>query len=321
MKILTIIFIVLAFAAAGVSAQEKSAAKWTRIEFENKNFAISFPPGFIVDAEKREGDRRYRISAIMNGVRMDLSIFKFGGTKERLKIVRFDVDDALSTFSINGFDGRRAASSAIRKIYSERIAIASDNYYYYLSASARSTENAELKRFLFSIHLGGKRLFTQKENASFDEETASLETLKTDADVLEAMSRKYVENKGSVSYELEPAEIESDENNEKFSRPVIILDRPSGSLKLPSSVLATSSGGILLGKLKVNFMANGQVGDIIAYSSADKDFIKSCVDAARKIKFVPAQIDGKNVDAAAVVEYKLFFDVDPLGNQKIRRYD
>jgi hypothetical protein len=60
-----------------------------------------------------------------------------------------------------------------------------------------------------------------------------------------------------------------------------------------------------MAKLKVDFRADGQIGDIIAYSNSKKDFVKSCVDAARKIKFIPAQIDGKNVDATMIVAYTM----------------
>jgi len=53
----------------------------------------------------------------------------------------------------------------------------------------------------------------------------------------------------------------------------------------------------------VTFLANGQIGDIIVYSNSDKNFIKECINVARKIKFVPAKIGEKYVDATMVVDY------------------
>ncbi|HEY0429173.1 MAG TPA: hypothetical protein VGC76_15440 [Pyrinomonadaceae bacterium] len=56
-------------------------------------------------------------------------------------------------------------------------------------------------------------------------------------------------------------------------------------------------------KLKIKLLAEGQIGDIIAYSDFDKKYVNSCIEAARKIKFIPAQTDGKNIDAFVIEDY------------------
>jgi len=299
-KILAVLFVF--FVSFTALAQEKSAAKWTRFEFENKNFAISFPPGFIIDAEKRDGGQRYRIIAYLNGVKMELKINKDGNARSWVKALSFlSPDWKISDFTAGNFLGKRLTSEEFEKEYFEYLYLGSDDFHYYVSVKAKSKNKDELKRFLFSVILGGKPLFQQKEKSTFEEETVSLETIKTSAEVSEAYTRKIEKKEIKISYESDSSQDE-EINYEKLTRLPIILERPIPALN-PRDVLEGSSTHIA--KLKVNFLADGQIGDIIVYSNSKKDFMKACVEAARKIRFIPAQIDGKNVDAVVIVDYTL----------------
>lgn len=308
MKLLSSLIIIFAFVLS-ISAQEK-AAKWTRIESEDKSFSISLPPHFVVDAEKRERGQRYEINGYLNGVKMRLKVYAERNAKSRLKQARYMPGAKVREFSANGFNVKRITAEEFSKNYFETIELAADGYFYSIYVKAGSKEKEELKRFLYSINISGKQLFQQKAKPDFAEETISMGALKTNPDVFEALKRKSEKTKIKVSYEADYSDIESDDYNEKFSRPPIILERPAVSWR-PEFNRDLSGNGTYVVKLKVNYLANGQIGDIISYSGTKSGFTEAYIEATRKIKFIPAQIDGKNVDAAIVEEYTLEFFTAP----------
>jgi hypothetical protein len=192
-------------------------------------------------------------------------------------------------------------SEEFEKDYFEHLYIASNDFNYFVSVRGKLKNKAELQRFLFSVILGGKPLFQQKEKSTFEEETVSLDTLKTSAEVSEAYGRKIEKKEIKISYETDSSQYE-EINYEKFTRLPIILESPYPTLNRRDVQIGNL---IYIAKLKVNFLAEGQIGDIIVYSNSKKDFMKACVEAARKIRFIPAQIDGKNVDATMIVDYSM----------------
>jgi hypothetical protein len=299
MKISAVLFVALTFAFS-LAAQENAAAKWMRVEFENKNFSVAFPPNFLVDAEKRDEGQRYRVIGFQNGVKMELTVYKTNSPKTRLKELAFMQGMRVTNFTTNGFTGKKTTSVEFSKIYFESVYLASEEYYYFLHVRSRTSDKAELKRFLYSLTLGGKQLFVQTEKLNLPEETVALDTLQTSAEVTEAYARKSGKKNGKVTYEADsPDIVEGDD--ETLSRPPLVLVRPKLEFKPPLN--GNTRDGFLIVKLKINFLANGEIGDIIVYSDSKGDFARACVEAAQKMKFVPAQLNGKNVDATSVFEY------------------
>ena len=164
MKVLSSIFIIVLFVLS-IPAQEKSVQKWTRIENENKKFAVSFPPDFIVNAEKDARGLRYRISGFVNGVLMRMNVSKDKAAKANLKNIRSFTGTDVTRVTKDDFLIVRVGSDASSKSYFQNIYVASDDYMYSLHIRdfGGSKGSEEIKRFLFSINLDGQQLFTQRK--------------------------------------------------------------------------------------------------------------------------------------------------------------
>jgi hypothetical protein len=306
----TLIILCFALSAGITQAQQQETSpaattqeiKWTRIEIDKKELSVAFPPGFIVDAEKKEGltGNRTIITGWRNGVRMELHVSKTGDAGERLQRVVASKVSNLSNFTVNGLKGKKISSSVADGRFFEKIFLAGDNHFYFLKVEARNNRKEEIARFLYSIQVKGKPMFvTADKNRNPAEEIVSFADLKTSPEVIEALNRKTGKNQIKVIRELAPlpGEFIPDEN---YSRPPIVVNHPFPQYR------GNITGGSLEATLKINFLANGQIGDITVYSGAtDKDFVEACVDAARKIKFIPAQIDGKDADAVDFQEYSI----------------
>ena len=68
--------------------------------------------------------------------------------------------------------------------------------------------------------------------------------------------------------------------------------------------------------LLVQLRADGQIGDIVVMSNANESFTKNSIDAARRIKFVPARRNGEFVDSFQIVKYAMI--AAPFPNTIIR---
>lgn len=72
--------------------------------------------------------------------------------------------------------------------------------------------------------------------------------------------------------------------------------------------------------LKVIFMSSGKIGDIEVVEGLPEGLSESAVDAARLMKFEPAQVDGRKVSVSAKVEYDFDFSrILPCKNRKRTR--
>ena len=85
-----------------------------------------------------------------------------------------------------------------------------------------------------------------------------------------------------------------------------ILDKPSANYT-EEARKKNVSGWV---RLRINFRANGEIGEIVYVkeSSSKKNLTKygvvaQAIEAAKKIKFQPALLNGKATDASAIVEY------------------
>ncbi len=309
MKI-SIILLIIFSSVLCVSAQENSAGKWMRVETENKEISVSFPPGFIVDAGKRGFTQIHRIVGYQNSVNMEMRIFKEKNAENMLNGI-ISKEGKSSNFTSNGLKGRRTVLAENEHFF-ETIHLASKDYLYFFRVEAASSKKDEVKRFLFSIKINGKPMYAQTDKTDFPEDVVSVKTLKTSPEVTEALNRKYEKQKIKVTNKP-LADFKNVEDFTQDVRPPIILDsfivdfRQRIDRNVP--VNTTYSAW-----LKVTFLASGQVGDITAFSNDrgilalsedDKTFIDACVDATRKTKFIPAQSGGKNVDAVKAIYFSM----------------
>lgn len=294
-------------AAASLSAQD--AARWTTLESENKELSVAFPPNFLVDAETHDYNQRQRIVGFQNGVKMELVIYKESNPKQRLGLMRNEKAEWLSmtNFTVKQFSGRNLIYRKNR--YVNSLYLASDDFYYSISISASSEQKPEVSRFLLSIKLNNKPLITTAANktetgaGAAAAESVSVTTLKTSPEVFEALNRKIEKTKGKIDYELETnsAEKELPVQDDEI-RPAIILvrERPNFRMSLSGRNFEDQKSKV---KIRTRLLANGQIGDMIVYSNADREIISSCIEAVRKSKFIPAGKNNQPIDSEQDFEY------------------
>jgi len=86
-----------------------------------------------------------------------------------------------------------------------------------------------------------------------------------------------------------------------YDKPVKITYKPRPKYPDPQ-ICATGSVA-----LRVEFLSTGEIGKIIPVSSLGFGFTESAIDAARLMKFKPAQLNGKPVTVHKVVQF--FFTI------------
>lgn len=105
---------------------------------------------------------------------------------------------------------------------------------------------------------------------------------------------------------------QSQDNNQQ-SEKIYLLNEVDVKLKIKEKVKAKYTenarrncinGRVLL---KVVFLSSGKVGDIEVVNGLPEGLSESAVEAARKIKFVPAKKDKQNVSVSSKVEYDFDF--------------
>jgi hypothetical protein len=303
MKLLLVLFVAFSLFLTAAAQENSGAAEteWRRVETENKEFSVSLPPNFIVNAEKGARDQRYHIVGFQNGVTIELKIFDDPDPRRRLRNARFP-GKKVTEFSMPGFEGKRAQPAADED-FSEIIHLATKKTYYQLNISAETGNEPEINRALQSITTNGARLFEQQKTSNVGEKIVVINTLSTSAEAAEALARKPSKSKPNVFYKranekpvVSPPSI--------FSRPIIILEKPNPTFRPPINEII-AGGRSYSAKLVVTFLASGEIGDITVYSDSNRAYIRSCVEAVRRIKFIPAQISGKNADATQAVDYTL----------------
>lgn len=301
---LLILFLLFAFTQSYAQENSVSAAKWNRLESDDKAFSIAFPPSAIVDAEDRKYSQKLRIIGFQNGVEMELTVVKDPNVRERPRNIRPNDLNQLSSMTVGEFSVLqiRPGGTAAGKKFVSSFWIIKKDMLYLVKINAKTGQEAEAARFLFSINLQGNPLFVQKDKkdkADFPEEIVPMANLKTSAEVEEAFDRKFEKGKINVAYEASSNELNEVEYD-GLTRKVVIVDRPFPILSMG---YGAPPNGMFSVRLKINFRANGQIGDITVLSIENKEFSKACIEAARKIRFIPAQINGKNADTVDIVEY------------------
>jgi hypothetical protein len=303
MKSTQIMLIIFLFSTVCFPQEVKTGNKWTRIETDNKEISVSFPPDYLVNNEPENSTKRCQIIGFYKGARMELSIRKSHNSKQNLRNVFVD-DEEILAFELNGISGKNYVSKDRR--YSNVFFLASDNYFYYILVNTALDRTADVADFIYSIKIKGKPLIIPK--IKYDElqnKLVSVLSLKTSPEVLEALNRKSDKTNIKITYQPESALPNSDDDSGKFERPAVILSRPN------ARPVAEDFGALRLATigLRISLLANGQVGNVIVFSNAPRSLTRHTTALIRDIKFIPAKINGKYIDSEQVITYKLKFRV------------
>lgn len=142
--------------------------------------------------------------------------------------------------------------------------------FYVVEAAARNKDGPVIKRFLSSLSLGGEAA------PAGPPDDAGLASPAVETDASKAYGEKEV------------------------ARAAVVVNRPHP--RYPGTAAVARIGGEV--RLRVLFLASGEVGEIEVLKGRAAGLTESAVEAARKIKFIPAEKDGRLVSQYAEVVYR-----------------
>lgn len=279
-----IVFIVFGFTRAFAQENPVSADKWSRIETENQELAVSFPKDYLVNIKSSATGDRTSVFAFLNGVAFELHIRKQFSAKDNLGRVNIDQSKkpTVLDYKVNDFYGKSVIYS--QKGYENSIFLASKSAYYVIKIKAESKNASEIAYFLRSIKLKGESLFVDKSNLDdAPAETVSTKSFKTSPQVKEALKRKSEKIERKIRFE--PLSAFTEPETDYSIRPAIVLTDVGPEPRV--FFRGVNKGGEL--KIKADLLANGQVGDITVYSDIDKSVLRSYAESVKNMKFIPAQ--------------------------------
>jgi hypothetical protein len=300
------LILILFFAIVTCSAQEK----WTRIEFE-KTVSVAVPDSFLVDAEKNDRNRKYRVFAYNSDFQIELNVYKNDNPKVAVNYYRMESNDSDKT-EIDGMAVRRLIKFQ-NKLQINIVLIGTKNFVYAFRVLAENINAILIQRFIDAIKINGKSPFPQQvEPIKTIETLISDSELKSSVEVVNSWNRK-------ISKTEEYEKVTKPDNlltkpvlDKPYSRTIIFLNDPETLMtkkvtkfivrsdrpeipKEPEQVLAL-----------ITFLASGEIGTIKVFSTGDEDNTKSIVKSIKSIKFLPAQIDGKNVSSQTLLSFSEF---------------
>jgi hypothetical protein len=288
MKIINTLLIISVFSLI-CFAQDK---KWTQINFENNLFSASLPPEQVIDTEKiKDSKRQLKVWAFADGFAATVTSYKADKPKDFLKNLRVGA---------KGSDQTEIGDVYARKFifgdgdsYSAQVYLATKKSIYYFSFSATQANSTIVDRFLNSLKTQGKVLFPAEKSSSAEAENTIAEIdLKTSSEVLTALNR--VPNNLKANYEIDRVtrSMNKVQKGSILTRyPIILRDADPKSGKIKGQMVV----------VRIQLLANGDTGEVAVFSDADDKAIFAAVESMRSMKFLPAQLNGKNVDSYYVL--------------------
>ncbi|MGI8668574.1 MAG: TonB family protein [Aridibacter sp.] len=288
----------------------QSEIKWVRIESPSKDWSFAIPNGYLADNEG-EG---YRVIFSNQKTFINIFIDDKGNGKERLKsgFSNLSAEDLekFKFFEKGKFIGvyLKNEDEKLNK-GSYTINLASNSGLSNIRISTRNLDNEIFQQFIQSIRLNGEPLFISANLKTLEEvATINIRSLKTDKSILDALNvedskqKKLIMDSVAEDNKLNSDTDEddkSDAGDSIYDKPLIILRKPFASYS-ETGRQRRISGQV---KLKVQFLASGRIGEIKLISSLEKSLDDKAFKAAKKIKFLPPQINGKPVDVQKLIVY------------------
>jgi len=295
MKILitTLISVLLATCVFGQQKVTPDDPKWIRIESTARDFSVSFPEtGYLMDNEDKVN--RLHFLSDKTVIRVDMTA-KSGAKDDFWLSYKLEKEKKYSfaetgDFLISQFIGENNKEH----LNTFWLHLASSKGSYLISASTKDPADYNFARFISSIRVGGQSPYTSKTPFPAESKSISISSLTTDAVILDALRKP-----DSNQAKLERANDSGDPDEVRnYSRPLVILRRPK--VGTDSAFGRVIDGTV---RLRVTFLANGEIGKIVLIKPLDPALDTNAFHATRKIKFLPAEIDGKAVDVTKTLEY------------------
>ena len=278
-----------------LSADLYSQTNWKRLEAGNNEISFSLPEGFLFKKERRSAYEGMDLFAFENGVTLRVSVSTQQDPVANLSRISIETArfPAVLDFEISGIRGRSVTMTD--RGYEHQLYFASKKRYYVLDVVSESKDNSTVVAFLRSILIKGQPLLESAagEPSSSDGEATSIKSLRPSPEVAEAHKRKTGKFEGKV--EFEPLAAYTPCPHEPKVRPAFLVTSLTPEMgSLPRNQGPVNMSGDML--INVRLLSDGRVGDIIVYSDIERGVLRVFADAAKKLKFVPAERNGAPAD-------------------------
>jgi TonB family protein len=276
-------------------SQTDDSMTWNRIETEDSDFSIALPNSYIVDKTRST----HHIFWSQNVVSFEISFEKTSSAVRNLQINYATKKSRIGTNFYMLGDYRIAEKRNLedgKDTDYVSLQIATNKGFYTIVGSSKMVKNDIFLRFLFSIRLDDFSLYLRDRKIQSETQTVSTDSVQTSGAVFRALEQPDSNQEKLIEAATDSIDIESESG---FSSGLIIIRKPSPSYTNE----ARNSNLMGIVQLKVTFLATGRIGEIKLIKSLGKGLDQTTLEAAKKIKFIPAEKNGKPVDVERIFEY------------------
>jgi TonB family protein len=292
-------------------AQQSPSSDWVHLETSEKEVSFEMPKNFFYAfdnagftltnpknwRERIEYKEVHSLTAYENGATMFFESYASNRSRSGLEFFpRYLGNETYQNLDFDTFKGIYTTNE--KAAYLAFHIFASKNTTYVFAVGAPDKENQTLVRFLSSVKLNQKRLF-DRHPTNLTESSQSLtisslqETPVEVADLTgEELNPKVSSNNGITIRSPE-------EKNAATSKGLILLFKPRPPYT-DTARRAQVQGSL---RLRVSFLNNGHIGEIHVIKGLHPDLVQNAVKAAKRIKFIPAQVNGVATTVVKTVEY------------------
>jgi len=302
----SVVSILVAFFAIASFGQSKPDDSLQKLTIDDGLVSFVLPRELVVYYEKERS--RVLMHGVIDGVSISANATKTGFGLRWLKdgMQREESDDA-EYDEIISFEKSevvkvgdfyiRTVKRTTREQFYFFIESASSSKYFTISIMAKDSNDPMVQRILASISYDRKTVFNKITAASLPASTTvDVFDLKTSEIVEEALKRKQI---GRVVVRVDGNAKRPKSLGVVYSRPLILLSKPR-----PGYTDSARTQGIAGSvKLLVEFKADGDIGEVTIVKDLGSGLGDKAVEAAKKIKFLPAQVDGKAVSSVKEIIY------------------
>jgi hypothetical protein len=282
-------FFLLLLSASITFSQQAEKSVWTEIASNDGEFRVSLPGEMLVF----EDDLLKTVTLSSSVTDASFKVVFGSDPNPRFKPTR--EAKAAEGFVSSAFSGKDFKGEIFilkKKIYRVELDVSTSSGSYSVEAWARDPDNRFLSDFLSSISVRMTRIIDRAGGSLVPDRRVSVKELKTSSKIIDILARKRT---GSPKLQKGKIDIDLDVF---YSQPLLFLSKPRpryDDLARQNNIQGTVG-------LQVQFKSDGEIGDIWAAKGPPALF-NVAVEAAKKIRFLPAEIDGKPVDVIREVEY------------------
>jgi hypothetical protein len=280
-----------------VFAQPKDAgARWVKFESVLRGYGFMLPEGYFAYQNKKTGDTF--LSSYRDDVSINIRVIGSFFPREYLKGVenKFDMDECKYDYYTMGPYVGKFFTCENREQFSRTIFLASDNTFFKITVGALSGFEKNVTVFLASLRLRGSQLFPTYNgvpSVKTEDKVVLIADLKSDP-IAELYLNKPDNENIKWGNSGNQKQVLIDANTPVYSRDLIILK--SEVPKFPKKIAVSV-------KVKVHFLTTGQIENVEVLSSTSPEYSQKVIESLKEMKFIPAQLAGKDVDVTRVMEF------------------